>query len=355
MKASMSAERQLHGRFPLAISQPEHRSFRAGRSPLVFGVRAAEFFRRSGCGVRICFALALTATVSLRAATWDAPPDNSPAQLYNEGTRKLRDGKWREAEASLQTALASQDSRVRVPALYNLGQARFQQGVQELKNGPDANATTARTDHSSALADQALQAADDALAANHVEALVAAYRRGRGARRDLKGALEAVKRAVESYGTVLNKWQRAWGDFTSAHELQAADRDAQFNAEVMDRHIARLVDTQQLMLQGQQCLSKKRQQLKDKMGQLKEKMPKEKQQQCNSEDAEDEDEDGEKQPPKEPPKGHEEPKPRDGKEVALTPEEAARLLELLKLDANRKLPLGVQDTGQPKDRKRRNW
>lgn len=150
---------------------------------------------------------------------------------------------------------------------------------------------------------------------------------------------------------MLGKWQRASGDFKSAHELQASDQDARTNAEVVDRHIARLVDTQQLMMKGEQALKQKRQELKEKMGKMKQKLPKEEQQKCsNGDEDEDDEEDGKKEPPKEPKDGQQEPKPKEGREVPLTPEEAARLLDLLKLDANRKLPLGVENSEETKDR-----
>src|SRR2546425_13266720 len=61
----------------------------------------------------------------------------SAQQFYNQGTQKLREGKLREAEASLQMAVASQNEKVQVPALYNLGHARFREGVEELKVGPE--------------------------------------------------------------------------------------------------------------------------------------------------------------------------------------------------------------------------
>ena len=46
---------------------------------------------------------------------------------------------------------------------------------------------------------------------------------------------------------------------------------------------------------------------------------------------------------------------RQGREMAMTWEEAARLLESLKLDANRKLPMGMDQTGNPKNRAGREW
>jgi hypothetical protein len=52
----------------------------------------------------------------------------------------------------------------------------------------------------------------------------------------------------------------------------------------------------------------------------------------------------------------EEPKQQNGKEMTLTYEEASRLLDMLKLDSNRKLPLGMTN-GTPKAREKngRDW
>ena len=80
--------------------------------------------------------LALTAV----AASEPAPPA-TPREFFNAGTQQLSAGKLREAEASLETALASQNERLQPPALYNLGLVRFEQGVEELKKGPPAKPT----------------------------------------------------------------------------------------------------------------------------------------------------------------------------------------------------------------------
>src|SRR5437868_3908593 len=63
---------------------------------------------------------------------------SKPRELYNAGTREFKSGKLREAEALLETTLASQDERLQTPALYNLGHVRFSQGKEELKKGPSA-------------------------------------------------------------------------------------------------------------------------------------------------------------------------------------------------------------------------
>ena len=124
--------------------------------------------------------------------------------------------------------------------------------------------------------------------------------------------------------------------------------------EVVDRSIARLVDSQKLVMQCSQCTKKNGESLKQKMAELKSRLPKELKKQC--ENGEEEDEEDSDKPPKEPKPGQQEPKPKDGQAKLLTPEEAARLLEMLRLDSNRKLPLGMNDTAAvPKDRKRRDW
>lgn len=293
--------------------------------------------------------LALTAP----AGTVDSNGAKSPRDHYNEGTARFREGKLREAEYALQTAVASNHERVQPRALYNLGHVRFQQGAEALKESMKAEAAKARSDAASATADQAIAAADAALASGEVEAITRAYLQGRGARRELKAALAAVKKAMEAHAAVLLRWQRASGDFKSAHELQPALDDARHNAEVVNRHIAALVDKQEMMRQCMQCLGGKRQQLKEKMDQCKKKMPDGALKQ--DEGDEEEDEEDEDQQPKEPKPGQREQEQRDGKQMALTWEEAMRLLESLKLDSNRKLPMGDRELANPKDRKGRDW
>ena len=296
-------------------------------------------------GWRTAIPLALSVNLSLFGA--------DPGKLYNQGTQELRENKFRQAEAALQDAVFSQNEKVQIPALYNLGHVRFQEGVQELKAGPNGKASETVAQRACENGDAALQAADEALAQWDVQTIVAAYMQGRGARKELKAATEAVQTALESYGVVLSKWQRASGDFKSAHELSRSDTDAQANADAVDRSIAKLVDTQRIVMKSSQCTKKTREALRQKMGELKKRLPKELKKQC--EKGEEEDEEDQDKPPKEPKAGQQEAKAKVGQEKLLTPEEAARLLEMLRLDTNRKLPLGMTDTGAPKDRKRRDW
>ncbi len=288
-----------------------------------------------------------------------APPQkelNTPREFYNDGTQKLKEGKLREAEASLQTALASQDERIQPAALYNLGEIRFRQGVQELTNTPGGSSPGPGSVHAQQSGADAIRAADKALAGDDLQALVEAYQRGRGAQRELKAATRAVQRALESYRGVLLKWERASGDFKSAVELRPTDQDAQTNADVVDRSIARLVDQIHMMMQNQGAMGKQRGELREKMGQMRKRLPQDAggpPPGGNGDDDDDEDSDK----PKGPQPGTEEGPSRNGNEQQLTLEEAERWLGMLKLDAERKLSIGASDTeaAKPRVRKGRDW
>ena len=278
----------------------------------------------------------------------------SPREFYNDGTRKLKDGKLREAETSFQTAVASQDEKVQPAALYNLGEVRFRQGVEELKNilngGGHGQAQQAQQSGADAIRD-----ADKALAGDDLQALVEAYQHGRGAQRELKAATKAVQQALETYRGVLLKWQRASGDFKSTVELHPDD-DAQKNADTVDRNIARLVDLIQMSMQSQGSLGKMRSELRDKMRQMKKRLPGDPGGDIKGagDDDDDEDEDGK---PKGPQPGQKEGPSRDGSMQQLTFEEAERWLGMLKLDSEHKLSLGASDEQalKPKQRKGRDW
>ncbi len=321
-----------------------------------FGLRISFGFLASDFGFVWC--LALGASLIAFTSFASSPQTNapvSPRDFYNDGTQKFRQGKLPEAETALQTAVASQNEKIQGPALYNLGEVRFQEGVKQLKDGPNAKGTQSTAQRASENGTGAIQDVDQAMAGTDLQAMVAAYLHGRGSRKELKGAMEAVKRAMESNGAVLNKWQRASGDFKSANELRPKDEDARANAEVVDRYIAKLVDLQQMMMQMMAGMGKQRQELGAKMKKLKEKMPGDPGKMFKGGEEDDDDEDDKPKPPPEPKEGQEEGPNRNGKERQLSPEEAEALLGMLRLDANRQLPLGATDTGTPKDRKHRAW
>jgi Tfp pilus assembly protein PilF len=297
-----------------------------------------------------------TAVSTNTAPAAPAPLPHTPREFFNAGTQQFRAGKLKEAEAALQIAVASNRERIQPPALYNLGHVRFEQGAEALKQAADAPATRQRADAATAWGADALRAADAALASDNLSEIISAYIQGRGAKKELKAATEAVKKAMETYGAVLTRWQRSSGDFKSALELEPSRTDAQFNAEVVDRNIAALIDKQAMMKQAGQGAGDKLDQLKEKMKQLKGKIPDGELPGAPGDDEEEEDDgDQPKEPQKQDGPGRER-EAKQGLQILITEEEALRLLESFQLDANRKLPMGGEgDPGKPVDRKGRDW
>ena len=307
--------------------------------PILAGVVALSFSAVRG--------VAATATNTTTAAPETAPP-SKPRGFFNAGTRELSAGKLREAEAYFETALASQNERLQTPALYNLGHVRFDQGIEEYKKGPPARSVTTLSQVAEQQGQEALQAADAALESNDVQKMVAAYLQGRGKRRELKAAQEAVLKALKAHGATLAKWERASGDFKSAFELDSTQADARHNADVVDRRIAQLVDS--LCQLKQQCTSCSGMcnKLGDKLKQLKGRIPGQ-QMPPGAGDEDDEDQ------PLGPQPGQKEVASKQGNEMTLSPEQAGWLLEGYRLDSERRLPMVQSNTAEPKDRSRKTW
>jgi hypothetical protein len=323
-----------------------------------FGLRTSTFFRPSALALRTsllllagaAFAGPAPAPSGVSSNAPPAPPPSTPREFYNAGTKKLSDDKLREAEALLESTLMSQKETLQPLALYNLGHVRFKQGVAELKKGPPAGPAAERGRGALQTADQALLAAEDALKGNDLEKLVGSYMRGRGARKELKAATQAVRRALESQGTVLARWQRASGDFKSALELNPKDTDADKNAKAMDRYIAKLVDSLQELQQMANAMGDKKNELGEKMKQLKGRIPD--QDMPPGAAGEDDDEDDKPQGPK--PDDKEGPT-KEGEEIPLSPELAGWLLDGYKLGGDRRLPMGTDQPTPPRERTKPTW
>ena len=324
-----------------------HGEFKINKSKSKTGQPAAA-------ALLVGFALASNsiAETNKTASVSEQPSPTKPREFFNAGTQKVRDGQWRDAEALLQTAVASQQEGLQPSALYNLGHTRFAQGAEELKKSPDGKQTAAKAQAASNSAATATQAVTEALASDDLQKMLEAYQRGRGARREIKAATTAIRRALEVHGNVLTKWQRTAGDFKSAVELKPDYADAQHNADVVDRHIAKLVDSLREMQSAQNGLGQKAAELGAAMKALKGKMPGPSPGPTPGPGGdEDEDEDA----PFGPQPGMQEGLGREGKEIPISPEQAGQLLDGFKLGGNARLPLTPSNENQPKDRKGKNW
>jgi Ca-activated chloride channel homolog len=288
---------------------------------------------------------ALADTNNVVAAAPDPPPETA-REFYNVGTRKLAEGKLADAESLFQSALATQDERVRPAALYNLGEVRFAQGVEALNKESSGKSATGRARSALARGTEAIQLGQSALAEKELRQMVSAYLSGRGARKELRGAMKAVLRAMEAHATALLKWRRALGDFRSAAELNPADTNAVQNAKTVERAIAELVDSLREMQQMGQMMKNQSQMLGEVLKQLKGQIPMEDMPPGAP------GEDGEEVLP-ESLRGQEEAKGEEGQEmeVPLSPEEAGRLLDGYRLDGGRRLPMSGRGMGTDKEGK----
>jgi hypothetical protein len=279
------------------------------------------------------------------------PVSETSRELYNAGTQKLRAGKLSEAESLLQASVSKQNERVQPAALYNLGQVRFGQGTEELKKQPSANATVRRGRAAVDAGANAIQQAESALAGDDVQKMVAAYIAGRGVRKEIRAATEAVQRAMEAHGKTLLKWRRSLSDFKSAAELNPADSNSVRNAEVVEQAIARLVDSLREMQMMAMSLGSSQSKLNPLLQQLKGRIPA-----PMAPPGAPGDEDEDEGLPPDSLRGLQEAPTEGGKEIKLTisPEEAGQLLNSIQPDG-KLLPMGQGDTGKPKDRPRRTW
>ena len=325
--------------------------------PIVSQPGRARRARQAGVETTANAITCLLLTFSVAGFAADAPPPglepiapSSPREFFNAGTQKLREQKLREAEAFLESVLASQREHLQSPALYNLGHVRFGQGTNELKKGPAAGPTLDRGHKAAEQTDEAIRSAEEALGGNDLQKLVGSYLRGRGTRKELNSAIKAVRQALETHSSALKKWQRASGDFKSAVELNPGDAEAQQNADTMDRLIAKLVDSLNQLQQSAAMLGDKKRDLGDKMKQLRGRIP-----EPDMPPGAAGDEEEEEDMPQGPKEGDKEGPAKEGEQMSISPEQAGWLLESFKLDSDRRLPMGQKDTADPKDRKKRPW
>jgi hypothetical protein len=321
-----------------------------------FGFWGPDLSRLAGIGMRsLVIALGMSATLAF-SATNEALPERTERgpvttrELFNAGTRMLESDKLREAEAYLESCLSRQDERLQAPALYNLGHTRFAQGVALLKKAPGGKQSAARAQGAAWQGAAAIRAADSAMSSREVDRMVQAYLQGRGARRELKAAIKAVRQALETHGEALNKWERASGDFKSAAELNPGNAQAKANGEIVDRHIARLIDEIRAMQQALAAAAQMQQQLGEKLKELRGQIPDDAMPPGAPGDGEEEEDlpDG-LQP------GMQEGPSRSGEERQMSREEAGQILEGFRLDGDRRLPMGEGKEAPPKDPNRKTW
>lgn len=285
------------------------------------------------------------------AANADEPP-RTARELYNEGTQKLRDGKLEEAQTLLHAAAVKNETAVLPDAVFNLGHARFEAGDRELKKliagGPQLRDTAERAVRS---AQDATEAARAALQSGDNDAMVQAYIRGAGARRQMREAAKAVTAAMEQFRQVLTSWEHASADFHSVAEMNPRDTDAARNADIVDRRIAELIDQLKQQQMAMMTAGRAGQELKGAMKEIRGRLPADRLGQLpGPADDEDDDEDQEGQG-----KFGDDGSKHNGRQP-ISQEEAAKLLQGVQLDSHRTLQPNPQPRGvRPVKREGGDW
>lgn len=297
---------------------------------------------------RVCEAALMVMVVAAGSGAGRQEQRVTDRETYNEGTAKLGEGDLSSAEMLLYSVVAGNDEQLQPTALYNLGLSRFGIGAETLAEGPNAREVGRQAVASSTRADGALQEGLNAMQQGDQNALIRAYLRGRGARKQLKGAMKALTEALDVYGDVLARWQRASGDFHSTVELRPEDEDAAHNADGVDRHIAKLVDSITQMQSMSQGMGEQMEGLEQMLEALGGMIPDDMGPPGPGEDGEDW--------PEGLRDGMEEGKGREGDEIPIAPEDAQRLLESFQLDRGRTLPMGFEEEADSSDPGRgKNW
>ena len=281
--------------------------------------------------------------------------------FFNAGTKLLATKKFADAEKMFSSSLAAQDETLQARTEFNLGHTRFADGAEILKQGPDAQKVSAQGEAALAAGENALRHGETSQAENQLDKMVSAYLAGRGARRELRAAEKIVKAAMRIYGKTLAKWQRADDDFKGAAELNPADTNATHNAAVVEKEIAKLVDTLRKMQQMAGKMAGQKDQLGKMLSKLKGKIPApDAPPGGKGEDDDEEKDDGSGKGDVKPEslKGKEENAGRDGEQLSapLSPDQAGQMLDGLPVDSRRRLPMGGDKQGTPpKDKNGRNW
>jgi tetratricopeptide (TPR) repeat protein len=291
------------------------------------------------------------------AADASTPTTLTARDFYNVGTVLLNEKKFTEAETMFESALGSQEEAVQPPALYNLGHVRFDEGVDLLKKGPDAQKAMEQGTSALAAGDHAIQSAEGALAQNDTSRMVAAYLEGRGARHEMRAAQQAVEDAMGVFGNTLRKWQRADDDFKSAAELNPSDTAAAHNAQVVENGLAQLIDMIRKMQEMAGALAGKRNELGKQMSKLKGQMPGlHAPPGAAGEDDDDEDQKNGLKPDSLVGQKENAVHQTGESPIQMSPDQAAQTLRGLSLDSSKRLPMEGIKEGKAADRNNpRNW
>ncbi len=289
-----------------------------------------------------------------------ATPAHKPtaSELYNEGIEKMRGKDLKEAERAFIDAARTNHEAVQPVATYNLGHVRFLQGKETLAGQGNRQQILSSGEAAAAVAEEVLRSGNAALKENEdAQALVSAYMEARAARKTLRLSGGETTRAFDLLGSALKRWRSSADSFKSAYELDPSNKDADFNADVVERNIAEQLKFQKQMQQQAEGMQQKRKELTELMKKLRGKIPKEMQRETDGEgDEEDEEEEDKPEGKKEKDeKGKQQQ--RLGSDREIDPEMLRMLKEKISprtMSPGNEPEEGMQ-MGDPRKKKGRDW
>ncbi len=305
--------------------------------------------------------LRATAIAAILAATAAKAPSPSAQDRYNEGVHKMQSDNLVEAETAFIDAARTNHPVVQPLAVYNLGHVRFLQGKETLAGEGNRQQLLDNANAAFVIAGEALRSGKAALLdEKDLRGLVAAYNEAREARKGLRASRDETSRATALLGSALAQWRKSADGFWSAFELDPSNKDAEFNAGVMQKRIEELIRFDKQLQQQSEGIGQQRKELSEMMKEMRGKIPKDMQRESDQEEDEDDEEEdsegqggGQKKKEKEKPAG-EQQQQRLGSGRQIDPDMLQMLKE--KIDrSHRTMSLDGEQPGKPQGRPGRDW
>ena len=269
-------------------------------------------------------------TITLAVAALTPATQRTARDFYNEGVAKLREKELRAAEGAFRAAAQSNQDTIQPAAAYNLGHVRFAQGKETLKGEGNRDQLLDNSQAAEVLAEEAIKRAQGVVESEELNAIIGAYMQGRAARKQMRASRDESTRELDLIGAALERWRRSKGDFLSAAELDATNADATYNADIVEQHIAKLLEFEKKLKDQNEQAGKVREKLKELMKQLRGKIPKDMQRESDDEEDDDEEEEKKEDGKKDEPKPGQKQQQRIGGDRQVSPEMARWLKETMK-------------------------
>lgn len=265
-----------------------------------------------------------------------------PQASYNEGVNKLSADELGGAEKSFLDAVESNHEQIQPVALYNLGHVRFLQGKETIEGQSNRQQLLDASATATMMAVEIIRRVLPIAELDDVQALIQGYMQARSARKQLRLTRDENTRTLGLIDATLERWRRSVGNFHSAAELDPSNQDANANADLVERHIAKLLEFKKQLEEKQENVGQQREKLKELMKKMRGKIPKEMQRGSDEEEDDEDEEEPQDEEGKKEKETAKQQQQRIGSEREIDPD----MLRVLK----EKLPQRTMSVGQEGER-----